>query len=126
MTTMGEGNPVELFNMHVAHVGINAKDPDEAQRIAKQFELLLGLTPRETPISFFSDTLVETMKQNGRGEHGHIGLAVNDTAAAEAWLRERGVEFIEESRVHNEDGSTFLIYLKDQIGGFAIHLSQGK
>ena len=79
MATMGEGNPVELFNMHVAHVGINAKDPHEAQRIAKQFELLLGLTPRETPISFFSD-----------------------------------------------DGSTFLIYLKDQIGGFAIHLSQGK
>ena len=77
MATIGEGNPIELFNMHVAHVGINAKDPQEAERIAKQFELLLGLAPRETPISFFSDTLVETMKQNGRGEHGHIGLAVN-------------------------------------------------
>ena len=42
MATMDEGNPVELFNMHVAHVGINAKDSHEAQRIAKQFELLLG------------------------------------------------------------------------------------
>ena len=57
MATMGKGNPVELFNMHVAHVGINAKDPQEAERIAKQFELLLGLAPREKPISFFSDTI---------------------------------------------------------------------
>ncbi len=126
MATLGEGNPVELFNMHVAHVGINAENPEEAREFADQFAALLGLPVRETPISFFSDTLVETMKQNGRGAHGHIGLAVNDTAAAEEWLRARGVDFIEESRVLADDGSTFLIYLKQQFGGFAIHLSQGK
>lgn len=126
MATLGEGNPVELFDMHVAHVGVNAKDPAEALQIAELFEKVFGLGVRETPISYFNDTLVETMKQNGRGENGHIGLAVNDLAAAEEWLRARGVGFIEDSRVVAEDGSTTLIYLDQQIGGFAIHLSQAK
>ena len=121
---MASENPVELFDMHVAHVGVNASDPADALEIAGQFERIFGLPTRETPISYFNDTLVETMKQNGRGVHGHIGLAVNDLAACEEWLRGRGVGFIEESRVVNDAGATTLIYLDEQIAGFAIHLSQ--
>ncbi len=116
-------NPVELFGLRVAHVGINAADPAEAQEIANLFQDLMGLPANETPISYFSDSVVETMKQNGRGTHGHIGFGVDDIAAAEAWFAERGLEVNEESRVRNEDGSTFLVYFKREIGGFAIHLS---
>lgn len=117
-------NPVELFGMRVAHVGINAQNPQEAKEIADLFATLMGLPVNETPISYFSDSLVETMKQNGRGAHGHIGFGVDDIAAAEKWFAERGFEINEDSRVLNPDGSTKLVYFKREIGGFAIHLSQ--
>ena len=116
-------NPVDLFGMRVAHVGINAGTPEEAEQIADRFALLMGLPKRETPISVFSDTLVETMKNGGRGTNGHIGFHVDDIAAAEAWFAARGFEVNEESRVLNPDGSTFLVYFKEEIGGFAIHLA---
>lgn len=115
-------NPVELFDVHIAHVGINAENPEQAKRIAERFSVLMGLPVNEVPVSFFSDTLVETMKQNGRGTHGHIGFAVNDIVAAEKWFSDRGFEINEESRALYEDGSTKLVYFKEEIGGFAIHL----
>lgn len=119
----GSKNPVDLFGMRIAHVGINAATPEEAERIADRFSLLMGLPKRETPISVFSDTLVETMKNGGRGTLGHIGFHVDDIAAAEAWFAARGFEVNEESRALNPDGSTFLVYFKEEIGGFAIHLA---
>ena len=117
-------NPVELFDMHVAHVGINAQNPEEAHEIAQQFKLLLGLDVHETEVSYFSDTLVETMKQNGRGEKGHIGFAVNDITAAEAWFEKRGMPVDNASRRLAADGSTMLVYFQKDIAGFAIHLTQ--
>ncbi len=121
MTSANE-NPVELFGLHVAHVGINAANPDEAREIADLFAQLMNLPSIETPVSYFNDTLVETMKQNGRGTHGHIGFGVNDLPAAEAWFAARGFEVNEESRALNPDGSTKLVYFKREVGGFAIHL----
>ena len=117
------GSPVELFDMRVAHVGINAADAEEAERTARQFSLLMGLPAVETPVSVFSGTLVETMKGTGRGTHGHIGFHVNDLPAAEEWFAERGFELDEESRALRSDGTTRLVYFKQEIGGFAIHLT---
>ncbi len=91
-------NPVELFGMRVAHVGINATDPADALEIAELFSTMMGLPVIETPVSYFNDSLVEIMKQNGRGTKGHIGFAVNDIDAAEKWFAERGVEVNEEAR----------------------------
>ena len=99
-------NPVELFGMYVAHVGINAKNPEEAAQIAEDFSVLMGLPARDTPASVFSGTLVETMKENGRGACGHIGFHIDES-----------------SRKFTEDGSTRLVYFDREIGGFAVHLT---
>ena len=117
-------NPVELFGLHVAHVGINGTDPQDALEIAELFQTMMGLPVIETPVSYFNDTVVEVMKQNGRGTRGHIGFGVNDIVAAEKWFAERGLEVNEESRALNEDGSTKLVYFKREFGGFAVHLCQ--
>lgn len=117
-------NPVELFGLHVAHVGINGADPKDALEIAELFQTMMGLPVIETPVSYFNDTVVEVMKQNGRGTRGHIGFGVNDIVAAEKWFAERGLEVNEESRALNEDGSTKLVYFKREFGGFAVHLCQ--
>ena len=99
-------NPVELFGMRVAHVGINATDPADALEIAELFSTMMGLPVIETPVSYFNDSLVEIMKQNGRGTKGHIGFAVNDIDAAEKWFA----------------GGTKLVYFKREFAGFAVHL----
>ena len=122
MAEQVQGDPVKLFGLHVAHVGINAASPEEAREVAELFQLLMGLEPVETPVSWFAGTLVEVMSGKGRGEKGHIGFAVNDLPAAERWFSERGFEINEDSRALNPDGSTKLVYFKRQVAGFAIHL----
>lgn len=117
-------NPVELFGLRIAHIGINADDAEDAERIASQFQTLMGLQRNVVaPVSVFSGTLVETMKGNGRGTKGHIGFHVDDIDAAVAWFKDRGFEVNESSRALLPDGSTFLVYFKDEIAGFAIHLT---
>ena len=117
-------NPVEAFGLHVAHVGINASNPEEALKVADLFSALLGIETVPTPVSAFSGTLVEVMSGNGRGGKGHIGFGVNDIKAAEDWFVSRGFELNEGSRALNPDGSTKLVYFADDIAGFAIHLTQ--
>ncbi|MDM8270968.1 VOC family protein [Thermophilibacter provencensis] len=120
-------SPVDLFDLHIAHVGINAQSPQEAEGVANLLCALLGIERGEEPfpVSAFAGTLVEVMNNGGRGEKGHIGLHVNDIDAAIAWYESRGIEFDERSRTLCPDGSgrTYLIYFKEQIAGFAIHLT---
>ncbi len=117
---------VELFDMSVAHVGINASCAEEAGQWAGEFLSLLGLTTRETPKSYFSGELVEIMKENGRGKNGHIGFAVNDCEAAMKYFEEKGVKFVEDTKKFHEDGTCFFAYMEQEIGGFAIHLVQSR
>ena len=117
-------DPRELFDMRLAHVGINASDAEESAGIAGQFARLLGLPTSVTPVSHFADTMVEIMDGNGRGEHGHIGFAVNDLVAAAAWFDAHGYEVDQDSWSFKPDGSPRLVYFKEPIAGFAIHLTQ--
>ena len=122
---MTKEDPTSLFGLRLAHIGINAQDADQAARFAGLFESLMGLEKHETPISYFSDTMVEIMKRPGRGTMGHIGFHVDDMPAAEAWFAKRGLAVDESSRRLSEDGSTFLVYFQGEVGGFAIHLTVG-
>lgn len=117
-------DPVELFGLRIAHVGINAADDTEAEDIASQFDTLMGL-PRNVlaPVSVFAGTLIEVMKGVGRGKRGHIAFHVDDIPAAERWFADRGFEINESSRALNPDGSTHLVYFTQEIAGFAIHLT---
>lgn len=124
MTSDTHEDPVELFGLRIAHVGINADSPDEAERIAGSLETLMGLERRHSaPVSTFAGTLVEVMHHGGRGERGHIGFHVDDIDAAERWFSARGLTVDEESRTRLSDGSTFLVYFEEQIAGFALHLT---
>ncbi|MFC2646776.1 MAG: VOC family protein [Coriobacteriaceae bacterium] len=121
-------DPKKLFNMYVAHVGINASNDEEVESIVSEFQTLMGLKRNEvTPASLFADHFIEVMRPGrGRGEKGHIGFHVDNVDEAEKWFEKRGFEINEDSRVKNPDGSTFLVYFKHEIAGFAIHLTVQK
>ena len=63
-------------------------------------------------------------KPDARGTNGHIAIGTNSVDRAIYHLGRQGVEFIEESRVLDTKGKTKAIYIKGEIGGFAIHLMQ--
>ena len=48
-------NPVELFGMHVAHVGINAQNPQEAKEMADLFATLMGLPTIDAAEKWFAE-----------------------------------------------------------------------
>ena len=112
------------LRIRLAHIGINAKDDMGARRIAEQFVQALGLSITETPISYFNGSLIEVMKENGRGVHGHIGLAVDDCEAALLHFAERGLTVAEETKRFDEDGHCIFAYFNEEIAGFALHLIQ--
>lgn len=107
----------------IAHLGLNAQNAGEAQQMAQAFCALLGGTPRETPGAFFSQELVEVMKENGRGRLGHIGLRVADVEEAMADLQARGYSFLEDTLRKNEAGRVRFVYLAQEVCGFAVHLT---
>ncbi len=119
---MAEKSAVELFDMKVAHIGINAANAAEGGVWANEFLTLMGLPIRETPVSYFNGELVEIMKENGRGTNGHIGFSVNDCEAAIRYFEERGMKSIPETKQFKEDGTCKFTYFEGEIGGFAIHI----
>ena len=64
------------------------------------------------------------MKVPGRGRNGHIALATSDLPAARQYLEKKGFAFDDASIKRMEDGRILVIYAKQEIGGFAIHLMQ--
>ena len=81
-----------------------------------------GFESNENPSSIFSASYVETIKKPYLGTKGHIAIAVNSVERAKAYLERMGTEFLEDSAVYRSDGRIQAVYLKEEIGGFAVHL----
>lgn len=113
-----------MLGFELIHVGINSANADEAGKTAKTFESLFGMTAKEGNSSYFNGTVIEVMKMIGVGTHGHIGIGTNYLGRAVAYLQRRGVEFNWDSAVYNDKKQLTFIYLKDEIGGFGVHLKQ--
>ncbi|MCI6275302.1 MAG: bifunctional 4-hydroxy-2-oxoglutarate aldolase/2-dehydro-3-deoxy-phosphogluconate aldolase [Clostridium sp.] len=111
-----------MFGFKIAHVGINCDTPEEAHGVADSFESIFGFSQNENPSSIFGATSVEIMKMPFLGKHGHIAIVTNFVERAVKHLESKGVKFNEESAVYRPDGSMQAIYLKNEIGGFAVHL----
>ena len=109
------------------HMGVNCADGEQAAACADRFALLFGIPrdpDREGAGSCYSGAQIEWMKGPGPGERGHIALATADLPGARAWLEERGFTFDDATAKYFSDGRMMVIYAREQIGGFAIHLVQ--
>ncbi|HYH03763.1 MAG TPA: VOC family protein [Bacillota bacterium] len=115
---------IEKLGFEVAHIGINTAGDSQALAAAERFHFLFGWAVQSGKDSLYAEPKLEIMKNGGRGTHGHIAVATNDINAAQNYLESKGCVFAADSAKYNEQGKLIVIYLKDEIAGFAIHLLQ--
>ena len=89
-----------------------------------KFATLLGQDVKVGNSSMFVGSLIEMMKNPGRGTHGHICIQTNYLDRAIYHLEKRGFAFDESSFKYNDKGELTVAYLKDEIAGFAVHFNQ--
>ncbi len=119
----------EKVRFEFAHVGINAKTPEEGVRMKDFFATVMGYDNfREIPAAFFTeDNRMELLKKNGKGTFGHLGFFVEDIPAAIAYLESVGYPVDYDTARYEADGKTIrLIFIKEEINGFRIHIAVKK
>lgn len=112
-----------MLDLKIAHIGINSADESTAKATSNIFNTIMGTEiTKEGDKSIFAGTLFEVMKFNGVGQNGHIAIKTSNVDRAVYHLSKRGIEFDPATAMYNDDGSMKFIYIKDQIGGFGVHL----
>ncbi len=114
-----------MLGFELKHVGINASSEEEADDVATSFEKLFGFTKNVGSSSVFAGTAIEVMKQPYLGVHGHIAIQTNYIERAIYHMELQGFEFDMDTAKY-KDGKMVAIYLKGELGGFAVHLLQKK
>lgn len=116
-----------MLGLEIAHIGINNENEAEAKATAEAMALVMGKSiERESAKGMFVGAQFEIMKSHGPGKCGHIAVAANNVERAIYHLSKKGIEFDEASATFNEDGTRKFIYLKNEVGGFGVHLLQKK
>ncbi|MDR1030415.1 MAG: bifunctional 4-hydroxy-2-oxoglutarate aldolase/2-dehydro-3-deoxy-phosphogluconate aldolase [Treponema sp.] len=110
----------------VVHWGINTENAEEAVQAAQLFCTLFGFSYKEGPGSIFAGDALELMKFLGFGKHGHIAIGTYSLPRAIHYLERQGIRFNQDSIKRDPQGAMTLIYLKEEIAGFAVHLVQKK
>lgn len=114
----------DTLGFSLAHIGINGADAQEAAGTAKAFAALLGMPYRPGSASDYAGTIIEAMKEPGRGTHGHIGIATDDLERGMYFANRAGFLFDPASRKNDANGNAVLYYLNRELAGFAVHLLQ--
>jgi 2-dehydro-3-deoxyphosphogluconate aldolase/(4S)-4-hydroxy-2-oxoglutarate aldolase len=112
-----------MLGLEVAHVGINAANEAEATEIADKFNKLFNFPIKNGNSAIFASSGIEVRKSPFKGANGHIAIKTNYVNRAIRYIEAMGGEFDYDSAVE-KNGKITAIYLKEDIGGFAVHLVQ--
>ena len=112
-----------MLGFELRHVGINANSDEEANGVAGSFEKLFGFTKKDGSSSVFAGTGIEVMKAPYLGAHGHIAIGTNYIERAIYHMELQGFEFDMDTAKY-KNGKLIAVYLKGELGGFAVHLVQ--
>ncbi len=113
-----------MLGFKLLRVGINSGSKDEADNTVNLFCSLFGFERDIREESVFAGKGIEVMSGKGRGTMGHISIGTNNVDRAVYHLKKRGVKFDDASGVLDGNGRLKSVYLQDEIGGFAIHLTR--
>jgi 2-dehydro-3-deoxyphosphogluconate aldolase/(4S)-4-hydroxy-2-oxoglutarate aldolase len=114
-----------MLGFELAHIGVNAENEEEAGKAADRFAFLFGMAAKAGSSSIFAGTALEVMKEPYLGKNGHIAIKTNYIDRAVNYMETvLHAEFNQESAKRDPKGKLKAIYLKEEIGGFAVHLVQ--
>jgi 2-dehydro-3-deoxyphosphogluconate aldolase/(4S)-4-hydroxy-2-oxoglutarate aldolase len=118
---------MSVLGFKVLHLGINSGGGEAALGAAGLFSSLFGFAAREGGSSVFSGEEIEIMKAPAApGTHGHIAIGTWSIPRAIAWLERQGAAFNSADAKRDAKGNIQVIYLRDEVLGFALHLVQRK
>ena len=111
------------LGFEVAHVGVNCEDADAASAVCEKLNKAFVLPVKDGNSSMFASSGIEVMKSMFKGKNGHIAIRTNSVELAVAGLAKKGFAY-DESSAKYKNGRMTAAYLKDEFGGFAVHLLQ--
>lgn len=112
-----------VLGFELAHVGINSENGEHSLQVAKLFYKAFDFTLKHGASSNFAGSSIEVMKSMYLGANGHIAVWTNKMDAAIIELEKRGFSVDPNTAKYKGERMT-AVYLKDEIGGFAVHLLQ--
>lgn len=111
-----------MLGFQLAHIGINAENDAQAESISTLICSVFNIPLTKKPESFFAGDSIEVMRSPYFGKCGHIAIKCNSIKRAMFHLENRGIEFNSKAFRFDAAGNITVAYLKEEIGGFAIHL----
>ena len=111
------------LGFEIAHVGVNAASADESLAVCQTLDAAFGFGVKEGSSSNFAGSGVEVMKAPYLGKNGHIAVKTNSIPRAAAELQKNGFT-LDESTARYKGEKMIAVYLKQEFGGFAVHLLQ--
>lgn len=114
-----------ILGFAIGHVGINCAGSEASREICMALQRAFDFEYRPgSGSSDFASSQIEVKKHSGRGTHGHLAVSTNSLPCAAAEMRKRGIPLDETSWTCDKQGRRIAVFLKEEIGGFAIHLLQ--
>lgn len=106
----------------LAHIGINCSDEHDASKNAEKISEIFRMQPRHLRSAVFAGSAVEAVKSGGLGTHGHIGFYTNSIKRAIAYFDAMDIPLHPDAVKRDKNGEITCVYLKDEVGGFALHV----
>ena len=113
----------QALGYEIIHMGINTADADASDALCRKFKEAFDIPIYEGTSSSFVSNYIEVMKFPYLGKNGHIAIRTNRISAAIADLEKKGFVMDWKSAKYKKEKLT-AVYLKDNFGGFAVHLLQ--
>ena len=111
------------LGFEIAHIGVNTADADESLAVCQALDAAFGFGVKEGNSSNFAGSGVEVMKSPYLGKNGHIAVKTNSIPRAAAELAKNSFT-LDEATAKYKGEKMVAVYLKQEFGGFAVHLLQ--
>lgn len=112
-----------ILGYEVAHIGINTEDDKASTSVCEDLGKAFDFDTKPGSSSNFSSSSIEVMKSMYLGKNGHIAIRTNKISVAIADLESKGFEVDMDTAKFKGD-KMIAVYLKNEFGGFAVHLLQ--
>lgn len=115
-----------MLGFEIGHIGINTPNAETSLGISRQLAAIFNMPLKEGNSSNFAGKPFEVNKSKGLGANGHIAILTNSITRAVAWMERRGIVVDMNTAKKDAAGVYPAVYLKEEFGGFAVHLLQRK